>query len=463
MDSAPITPDLESGTRLPQIAVPPPGPRSRQLAGELRSFESPNVTYIADDFPIFWERALGANVVDVDGNVYVDLTAAFGVAAAGHRNPRVTAAIREQLDRLIHGMGDVHPPAVKAQLLRRLAEIAPDPLRQSILASSGAEAVEAALKTARLATGRPGVICFSGAYHGLTYGALAVTDGERFREPFRDQLGILAFRVPFPGHEATGSGTEAASAGDGQVERATRLVVERLAGPGGDRVGAIIVEPIQARGGVVSPPNGFLRALRSLCDERDLVLIFDEVYTGFGRTGRWFACQHEGVVPDLLCLGKALTGGMPFSACIGTPEMMAAWPPSPGEAMHTSTFLGHPLGCAAALAQIEEIRDRNLVDRAATLGRELLDRLGRLVGRAPRVGGVRGRGLLLGIELVRPESDEPDRAGAARLMIEALRRGVLLLGGGAHGNVITLSPPITITEEQLDHATAVIEDCLSRF
>jgi len=189
---------LPAGDSLPRISVTPPGPESRRLAAALRRYESPNVTYVADDFPIFWREAHGANVLDVDDNIYIDLTAGFGVAAAGHANLRVNDAIRGQLGRLVHGLGDVHPPEIKVSLLERLTQIAPDGLTQSILASSGAEAVEAALKTARLASGAPGVLCFTGAYHGLTYGALAVSDGERFRGPFADQLGIPVVRAPFP-------------------------------------------------------------------------------------------------------------------------------------------------------------------------------------------------------------------------------------------------------------------------
>ena len=182
--------ELSAGDLLPDITTPPPGPQSLSLAADLRDYESPNVTVVSQNLPIFWREALGANVLDVDGNLYIDLCAGFAAAATGHRNPRVIEAIRQQLDRVAHGMGDVHPPAVKVELLKALADLAPGNLTQSILASSGSEAVESALKTARLASGRPGVLYFSGAYHGLSYGALSVTDGDHFREPFQDQLGI---------------------------------------------------------------------------------------------------------------------------------------------------------------------------------------------------------------------------------------------------------------------------------
>ncbi len=447
---------LPAGDLLPRITLAPPGPKSRALAARLKAHESPNVTFIGDDYPIFWHEALGANVLDVDGNVYIDLTAGFGVAATGHRNRRVCDAIHMQLEALAHGLGDVHPSDVKVRLLERLAEITPPGLEMTILASTGAEAVEAALKTARLASGRTGVLCFSGAYHGLTYGALAVTDGEHFRRPFEDQLGIRATRIPYP--NAHPPAPELQARGADILQTTLDLVTDRL--DGDPSIGAIIVEPILGRGGMVVPPDGFLGGLRRICDDRSLVLIFDEIFTGFGRTGRWFACDHEGVVPDLLCLGKALTGALPFSACIGRREVMTAWPPSHGEAIHTSTFLGNPLGCAAALAQIDEIESHRLIERSAQLGEFLIDRLRRLQERFPFIGDVRGRGLLLAVELVRDAATrEPDPQRAGAVVIEALRRGLILLSSG---HKLEITPPLTITDKQLAFALTTLEDCLTK-
>jgi len=445
---------LPSGDLLPTLVVPPPGPRSLALAEELRRYESPNITYVGSDRPVFWKEALGSNVLDVDGNVYVDFTAGFAVAATGHRNPTVSQAMEGQLKRLIHGLGDVHPSDAKLELLQRLAEVSPDGLEQTILASSGAEAVEAALKTARLASGRPGVLAFSSAYHGLTYGALAVTDGEFFRGPFSDQLGIPVVRAPFPNPQSPPA--ELNGSGD-LTEAALRAVAARL-DDGANHIGAVIVEPIQGRAGIIVPPPGFISGLRHECDRRGLVLIFDEIYTGFGRTGRWFACQHEGVAPDLLCVGKALSGALPFSACIGRPEIMAAWPVSTGEAIHTSTFLGHPLACAAALAQIGEIERQNLVGRAERLGAMLRKGLDEIRDRCPGlVADVRGRGMLAALQL----SDDDGANSSSpvqRLVVQSLRRGLLLLGGG---DCVTLTPPLTISEDQLAFGLSTIGTCLS--
>ncbi len=449
------------GTALPRVSVPPPGPESRRLAAELARWESPNVTYLGDDFPIFWAEAAGSNVRDVDGNVYVDLTAAFAVAGAGHANPRVVEAIRAQAGRLLHGMGDVHPPDVKVDLLRRLAEIAPGDLCRAMLANSGAEAIEAALKTAAIATGKPRVLAFHGGYHGLTYGALAVSGREDFRAPFAAQLPPTAVFAPYPYAYRSPFGTDAA-----EVAAACLRYVEHLLdtpGTASEGIGAIIVEPVQGRGGDVVPHPSFLPGLRRICDERGLLLILDEIYTGFGRTGRWFACEHTGVVPDLLAVGKALTGGLPFAACIGNERAMGAWPRSTGEAIHTSTFLGNPVACAAALASIDALEADRLVERSAELGAYLLDRLRGICRDHPAVGEVRGVGMMVGIELVRDRATRepaPDRAFA--VVTEALRRGVLLLGGGLYGNVLSFSPPFVITREQLDAALDVVEAVLWR-
>jgi 4-aminobutyrate aminotransferase-like enzyme len=324
-----------------------------------------------------------------------------------------------------------------------------------VLANSGAEAVEAALKTAAIATGKPRVLAFHGGYHGLTYGALAASGREDFRAPFASQLPRTAVFAPYPYAYRSPLGRD-----PDEVGAAVLRYVEYLLdtpGTAAEGIGAILVEPVQGRGGDVVPPDGFLPGLRRICDQRGLLLIFDEVYTGFGRTGRWFACQHWGVTPDILVVGKGMTGGMPFAACIGTDAVMEAWPRSTGEAIHTSTFLGHPLGCAAALASMAVLRDERLVERSAELGARLIARLREMTADHPRVGEVRGLGMMIGIELVRDrESRDPAPELAGRVMIETLRRGVLTLGGGIHGNVLSLSPPFVITDEQVDAALAIL-------
>jgi 4-aminobutyrate aminotransferase-like enzyme len=423
----------------PELVSDVPGPLSLDLAGRLGRVESRNVTCLSPP-PIFWERASGANVWDVDGNRFVDLTAAFGVATTGHGHPDIVEAVRTQAEKLVHGMGDVHPAAVKVELLEELARLFPgtrpgenagDAVR-TILGSSGADAVESALKTAMLATGHAGVVAFEGGYHGLSFGALDATWRADFREPF-------AARLP----ERT------AFARFGDLEDVTRAARSCSA-----QIGAVLVEPVQGRGGECVPPAGFLSGLRELCDREGWLLIADEIYTGFGRTGRVWACDHEDVVPDLLCAGKGLASGMPLSACIGRASVMdRAWPESRGEALHTQTFLGHPLGCAAALASIEILKTEGLPERAAKTGALALEHLKDGLSGSTGVTDVRGLGLMLGVELATPEH-------ASAAVGKALARGVIVLPSGDDGRVLSATPPLTIAPERMLAALDVVIACI---
>jgi 4-aminobutyrate aminotransferase-like enzyme len=416
-----------------------PGPRSRELARRLKACEPRGVTYVADDFPTFWSGASGATVGDVDGNRYLDLTSAFGVATTGHANPAVARAVAEQAARLPHGMGDVHPSDVKAALLERLASLAPVERAKTYLCTTGSESVEFALKTALLATGKPNAIAFEGAYHGLAHGALEVTGIEKFRAPFLSQLRGATHFVEFP-RRGDPFGVERTVC---EIEKALAL------DPG---VGAIVAEPIQGRAGVIVPPDGFLRALRGLCDAHGVLLLLDEIYTGFGRTGALFATMHERVSPDLLCVGKALGGGVPIAATIGSARVMDAWEPSTGEALHTSTYLGNPMVCAAALANLDEIERLDVPLRARSLGERLEARLTPLRGRDD-VRDVRGRGALWGIEL-----SDGDVAHAC--VVRALRSGLVLVQSGLRGEVLTIAPPVVIDDAQLERALVLLEAAL---
>jgi 4-aminobutyrate aminotransferase-like enzyme len=421
------------------------------------------VTFLDPDgsWPIIWDRARDAHVWDVDGKRYLDLTAAFGVASTGHANPRVIKAGQKQMGRLPHAMGDVHPHALKAQLAAELSRITFErwtsresevrsqkfkaQTGKTIFCNSGSEAVEAALKTAMIATGRPGVLAFTGAYHGLGYGALNATHRPHFKSPFRRQLREFGHFVPFPVSPADLT----------RLEKPFRVALRR------HEIGAILVEPIQVRGGVNVPPEMFLPMLRALCDQHGMLLILDEIYTGFGRTGKWFACEHSQAVPDLICLGKALTGGFPLSVCLGRADLMdAAWPLSSGEAIHTSTFLGHPVGCAMALAQIKEIETRKLVPRSAELGRLLFKLIGSKIPNSKFQIAVRGLGLLAGVELRLPDG-APATVTALKAIKTLLHRGFIFLPEGEHSNVISFTPPLTISENQLRAAAKALLEVLA--
>ncbi len=425
---------------LPKIFTNVPGEKSLALGRRLGEVECRNTTFLGDDWPIFWERAEGVNVWDADGNRFLDMTSGFGVAGLGYGF--TAEALRRQSDVLLHAMGDVHPARVKVELCEALSEITYEKWEgkkgKCLFGNSGFEAVEAALKTAVLKTGRAGILSFEGGYHGLGYGALLGQGIGWFREPFEGQIAKVTERLRFP---REGEGLESFREELGKVD--------------GSKIGAVLVEPIQGRGGIVVPPEGFLAELRAWCDEVGAVLIFDEIYTGFWRTGKMFACEWEGVMPDLICLGKALSGGFPISVCVGRAEVMDAWPESGGEALHTSTFLGNPMGCAMALEAIRRYRSpemESLVRDAA----EKLDSELRKLESLDMVKEVRGRGLMMGVEM-----DSGERV--LDLTKAMLRAGVIVLPDGPKGDVLALTPPLGISGEEICFSLDTIKAALLDF
>jgi len=373
---------------------------------------------------VVYREAWGSNVLDVDGNRYVDLCGGFGAQLLGHRHPAVARALGRQLDRLWQALGDVHPADAKIVLLERLAGLFPAGSARGILGQSGADAVTAALKTAALVTGRPGVVAFQGSYHGLSYAPLAVS-GLRasYRDPFAAQLNPHVAFVEYPASPA------AAAAAVDQTAAQLRQ----------GHVGAVLVEPVLGRGGCVVPPAGFLAEVARRCRDAGALLVADEIWTGLGRAGAALRSVADGVVPDLICLGKGLGGGLPVSACLGRGELMEAWSRD-AEVVHTATFTGAPLAAAAALATLDVLERERLVERAAALGERLRAALAAaLPGRS-----VRGRGLMIGIEL----GGGPGAAVAlARRLLE---RGYLVSTGGGAREVLVLTPPLTIDEALLE-------------
>ncbi|MBI4352864.1 MAG: aspartate aminotransferase family protein [Candidatus Omnitrophica bacterium] len=450
---------------LPRMRTKVPGPQSVKLTELLRRFECPQITFVNQSSPVFFKKAAGVNITDVDGNRYVDLTSAFGVSGIGHTAPAVLQAIKEQTKFMIHGMGDVHPNEVKVLLAKRLSEITPGNLNQTIFSSTGAEAVESALKTAVMHTKKTGVVAFTGAYHGLCYGALNATHREDFRKPFEKQLGRFSYFAPFPDARLY---EDKASEASLKAVKALVKKARRSAHP----VGAVIVEPIQGRGGIVVPPPDFLKELRGLCDEEKILLIADEVFTGFGRTGSLFAVEKSSVVPDLLCLGKGMGGGFPISACIGTMRVMHSWGPSTGDAIHTSTFLGSPLGCAIALAVIKDIEEKRLVDRVRALGDFFKRELYKLKERHSLLVDIRGAGLIIGLELGLPPPPRSGRKPAlpwapatreAKFFIEeCLRNGVIVLPSGPFHNTLSVTPPFVISEREIAFCVSVFDKVLKK-
>jgi 4-aminobutyrate aminotransferase len=448
------------GRLLPRVRVRPPGPASQRLARELARYESPGASAMCAGFvPIVWEQARGANILDADGNVYIDLTAGFGVAALGHTSSPVAQAIRRQSRALLHALGDVHPDRQRIELAQRLSRLAPGRRNQVIFCTSGSEAVELALKTAARATGKHGVLAFTGGFHGQTYGALAVTQWPQFRKAFEPQINPHVAAAPYP-YCYRCPLKLAFPACDIACLKPVEETLDATPASVGP-IGAVIIEPAQGRGGEIIPPPGYLKRLREICTKRGVLLIADELFTGFGRTGAWFAVRHEGVEPDLLCVGKALAGGMPLAACIGREEVMSAWRHRGPETPHSSTFMGHPLSCAAALAALDEMERLSLPVQASRLGAFALRRLREMQARRPAIGDVRGRGLMLGVELVASRrTKRPAVLLAGRVMQAALERGVILISGGTQGNVLSITPPLTITRRQLGHALDMLDAAL---
>lgn len=413
----------------PHIVTELPGPRARAVIEQDERYSSPSLTRV---YPLVVARGEGAVIEDVDGNRFLDFNAGIAVNAAGHNHPAVNAAIHAQVDACLHYCSsDFYHPS-HAELCERLATSVPDGMGSSrvFLANSGTEAVEGALKLARHHTGRPNVIAFYGAFHGRSLGSLSLTSS---KAKYRSGFGIVtpgSYHAPF--------------AFDGEVTGADyieQVLFRHMTEPGD--VAAIFVEPIQGEGGYIVPPAGWLQALRDLCDRHGILLVMDEVQSGVGRTGRMWACEHDGVAPDIITAGKGLASGMPLSAIIARDEIMQ-W--APGK--HGSTFGGNPVACAAAIATFDLVQTE-LAANAAARGEQLLAGLRALQQRFPIIVDVRGRGLMVGFDLV-------DHDMAAEFERACFERGVLALTCGRRG--VRMAPPLVVTEEQCDTALRIVAD-----
>ena len=398
------------------------------------------------------ESAEGAHLHTADGRDVLDFGSGIAVVNLGHRHPAVTAAVHAQLDRVWHAsVTALSPPAITAA--EALVRVAPDGLDQAFLCNSGAEAVEAALKLARRATGRSDVLAFRGAFHGRTYGALTLTASKaKYRAGMGPMLpGVHHLAYPYCLRECPpdGQGRCAVAEGD-EIERLLATVVAP------QDVAAIVVEPVLGEGGYVVPPAVFLPALRRICDAYGMLLIVDEVQSGFARTGRMFAVEHSGVRPDIMCVAKAMGNGLPIGAMVARGEVMRAW--QPGE--HGSTFGGNAVACAAAVAVVETMERERTWERAATLGAKVMKRVRSWQDRFPSLADVRGLGLMIGLEFLHPDRS-PDAEVVEAVRAAALRRDLLLLACGTDENVIRLVPPLTIPEDELEAGLRRIEESLA--
>jgi 4-aminobutyrate aminotransferase-like enzyme len=420
---------------------------SQSVLERIRAVEGTGMRTFWEAEPLVWARTEGCHVWDADGRSYLDLYAGFAVANVGYCHPRVTDAIRDQAGAMTH-CPSAAPSETRAELYERLLAIAPPGLDRVLLAITGAMANETAVQLARAATGRTGVITFSGTYPGRSVGAVRYAGKHAYREPFG--IAADAHFVPFPDPYRS----PWARGGD-PAEIALGLLESALTDPasGIEPAACVLVEPIQGNGGVVIPPAGFLPGLRELCDRTGTLLVLDEIQCGFGRSGRTWAAEHEDVAPDLMTVGKGIGGGLALAAVLGRAEVMTTWEP---DAL-SSTFLANALTAAAGCAAIDVLREEGLVERSARLGAEALVRLqSELAGNA-LVGDVRGRGLFLGLDL---GAGEPDPDFAAQTQRALRERGVLVGRGGRHGNVLILAPPLVIEEEALAGGLKAIVEVL---
>jgi 4-aminobutyrate aminotransferase len=434
---------------LPKLTGPLPGPRARAIIERDARVVSPSYTR---SYPLVAERGEGAIIEDVDGNRFLDFSAGIAVVATGHCHPRVVEAIQKQAARLIHMSGTDFYYEEMAALAEKLAEIAPgDAPRRVSFGNSGAEAMEGAIKLARYATGRGQIIAFFGSFHGRTMGALSLTARKAVQRAGFGPLipGVVhapypyCYRCPF-GRQPEGCAVEC-------VKHIEDTLLKTIAPA--EETAAIVVEPVQGEGGYVVPPKKFFDELARVASQNGILLIFDEVQSGMGRTGKMWAAEHFGAVPDILAVAKGIASGMPLGATVARADLMT-WPPG----AHASTFGGNPVCCAAALATIA-LLEEGLMKNAERMGAHLMDRMRDWPARFPQVGDVRGLGLMIGIELVRDQQTKEKAPELRdRVLSQAFERGLLVLGAG--DSSIRLCPPLVITRDQCDFAVETLEECL---
>jgi len=434
-------------TQKRQIITELPGPRSLELAARRRSAVSAGV---GSSTPVYAADADGGVIVDVDGNSLIDLGSGIGVTTVGASHPGVAAAVADQAARFTHTCFMVTPYEGYIRVAEELAALTPGAHeKRTVLFNSGAEAVENAVKIARLASGKTAVVAFDHAYHGRTNLTMALTAKSM---PYKAHFGPFApeiYRMPasYPYRDPDGL------TGEQAARRAITQIDKQI---GADSLAAIVYEPIQGEGGFIVPAPGFLPTLVAWAGEKGVLFIADEVQTGFARTGDWFACDHEGIVPDLITMAKGIAGGMPLAAVTGRADLL--------DAVHVGglggTYGGNPVACAAALAAIDVMRELDLPGRARQIEALAEPRLRKLAGELDLIGDVRGRGAMLAIELVRPGTVEPDADTTKAVAAQALANGVLTLVCGTYGNVIRLMPPLVIGDDLLTEALDILETAL---
>lgn len=437
----------------PDIKTDLPGPKGRKIIAADARYVNP--AYPRPDFKLVAERAQGVWVEDVDGNVFLDCNAGVAVCSTGHCHPEVVKAIQDQAAQLIHICGTDYYYRLMPDLAEALDAITPVPSpTRTHFANSGTEAVETALKLAMHATGRERFIAFFGSFHGRTLGSLSLTSSKVAQRSGFKRQALDVVHVPYPNDyrnpfSAEDCGTGGAS--QGALSWIENRLFKTTTPP--EEVAAIVVEPIQGEGGYVPAPKGFLKGLRRICDEHGILLVFDEVQSGMGRTGKMFACEHDEVQPDVICIAKGIASGLPLGACVARADLMD-WK----KGAHASTFGGNPVAIAAAMKTIE-LLERELVANAAEVGDYLKRGLKKLMAKHECIGDVRGRGFMLGVEFVKDKTSRtPDPELRDRVEMAVFERGLILLGAGT--NTIRWSPPLILTKEHVDVALEIFDEAI---
>ena len=422
---------------------------------DLAAIADPNLTPVLGRyFERSWSHGIGHRLYDTDGKAYLDFANGIAVSALGHRHPAVTRAIHEQVDKLIvptAAMGFSEPVV---RLAAELAATFPAPLDTVMFLNSGSEAIEAALKLARRTTGRAGIVAFLGGFHGRTFGAASVTSSAlNYRagyEPLLPGVHLLPFPAAYRDYD--GDEDRATNACLAALEELVRTTIPA------ESIASILIEPVQGEGGYYPAPVRFLQALREFSTAHGIVLIADEVQTGYGRTGKMWSFEHAGIVPDVVCVAKAIANGLPLSAIVSRRELQVRW----GRSAHGSTYGGNPVACAAALAVLATIQSEDLVANAAARGAELSRGLEAMAAEDPRIGDVRGLGLMIGVELVKDRATRaPDGDLASALMAGCADAGLLVLSCGRDHNVIRLIPPLDVTPEEVGEALGILDRTLA--
>ncbi len=407
---------------------------------------------LARSFRIVAERGQGSYLYDMNGDAYLDFTTGIAVSNVGHCHPRVVEAVQQQAAQLMHTSVDTHHQG-NIDLCKKIVDLTPPSLNSVFLANSGAEAVEGSIKLARYVTGRPGIINFRGSFHGRTFMTMALTTSKlNYREKY-EPLPSSIFTLPYPyTYRSHFRGDPEACMED--CLKQFDALFNQLVHP--EQIAAIIVEPVQGEGGYIVPPHSYLKRLRQVADKHKILLIVDEVQTGFGRTGKMFAIEHSDVEPDIMVMAKGIAGGMPLSGFISRKELTTKWPAG----RHGTTFGGNPVSCAAALATIDVLQEEKLPERAARLGKVILERLQKAAQGKEHIGEVRGLGFMIAIEFNDREGN-PGKEAAEKAVAKCFENKLLVLTAGSHAHVIRLIPPLNLSDDEAESAIKILEQCMS--